>query len=188
MDCIQFLKDHQVTINNNPLNLGSVPKPSTETIQKAEKDLDFEFCKDYIAFCTQIGGGHLSQINIFTPLEKLTPHSLQFQTNRFRQNISKKTLKYKFSWDSVIIFAQDITETVFFGWKNNQDKIYLLSDSGDHPMPPQVVCDDFKTFLIDFCLGDALREAMMDYLEDEDSEDYAEEKDLSFVPFPDFSQ
>lgn len=177
----QVFKELKVEIKECPFKLNPLEKPKIEFIKETEKSLSFEFPKDYIDFCIQIGGGHLGNVQIFIPLKSHGhPHSIFFHTKNHQNHIAtayKNKLDDKFK--DIIIFAQETIMNNYFGWKLGKTEIYSFHKSGEI----QKISKDFLTFVKTICLGEELTEFINENL-DEDEDEIEHEEMLEFVPFP----
>lgn len=183
---LSLFKDLQVQVLECPFKLKPLEKPKVEIIQENEKNLKFDFPKEYVEYCSQIGGGHLGHIQIFMPLEYHGhPHSLFFHTRKHQNHIANKYKnKLDTQFEEIIIFAQDTVKYIYFGWKKGKNDVYSFHQSGDI----NKISSSFLSFVKEYCLGDNLEELLNENLEEEDEEEVKLEPKLEFVPFPSMNQ
>lgn len=155
----EYFKKWNIQIKNIPFNLSPISKSTHEQFKiiSSVDFKDFTFPTDYIQFCIEIGAGKLGRCRIFAPTSNMGPTDLRFHTFRLLSKFQEqKTKVHQFPLHELIIFANDIEEDLWFGWRReNQNVIYVIDKRKDAP-PPKKIADNFIEFLETVCLGNRM--------------------------------
>eukprot|EP00008_Paramoeba_atlantica_P001369 CAMPEP_0201501632 /NCGR_PEP_ID=MMETSP0151_2-20130828/83691_1 /ASSEMBLY_ACC=CAM_ASM_000257 /TAXON_ID=200890 /ORGANISM="Paramoeba atlantica, Strain 621/1 / CCAP 1560/9" /LENGTH=434 /DNA_ID=CAMNT_0047895151 /DNA_START=67 /DNA_END=1371 /DNA_ORIENTATION=+ len=194
-------------IKKNPaFGMAALSPPSLSVIQSCVQDLSFSFMfqvpQDYLSFCSEMGGGILGRCRLFVPTEEMNQFDLRSHTYRLQELFSSPQYDKSTSRRELVIFARDVEEDCWFGWKRGErdevkrEFIFCVDESEKSP-PPIRIAKDFTDFVNTVCFGNKMKklgirkipvnpDRMPDTMssDDEDDEDGQEERPLYFKPFP----